>query len=152
VIQHPSNSPSTPGFWQPHRNRHGNTSYTSPCTWDEQHTHRALIRHLYVLLPTLTLTGHQQPHRLEMILRGRALLAQLLTLCKSLESPGPDQIHAKYFGCLWKMLVPGRDRALPSQGQAWADTLAIWLDPTGGYSEGGIHCGDLDKYQIWADK
>jgi hypothetical protein len=30
--------------------------------WDEQDTQRTLIRHLYVLLQILILTGHQPPH------------------------------------------------------------------------------------------
>ena len=83
---------------------------------------------------------------------GRALLVQLLTLRKSLVSPDPDHLHAKYFGYLCKAPVPCRDRALPSQGQAWADTLATWLEPTEGHGEGEERCEDLDEYQIWVDK
>jgi len=81
--------------------------------WDLQQLHRTLISHLYVLLPILTLTGHQQPYRNRMGRVGRTLLIHLLTLCNSLESTLPDSLHAQYFGCLWKISVPGREMNAP---------------------------------------
>jgi len=48
--------------------------------WDLQRYHRSIISSLYVLLPIITLTGHQEPFRKKMGPVGRTLLNQLLTL------------------------------------------------------------------------
>ena len=112
--------------------------------WDLQQYHRSLISHLYVLLPILTLTGHQQPFRNRMDRVGRTLLIRLLTLCNSLESTLPDSLHAQYFGCLWKVSVPGRERNAPSHALGWADTIAIWLNPRGTLARSKGHCEDLE--------
>jgi len=76
---------------------------------------------------------------------GRSLLIKLLTLRNSLESTLPDPLHAQYFGCLWKVSVPGRERTAPPQVQGWADSIAIWLNPRGTLATNKGHCENLEK-------
>jgi len=75
--------------------------------WDLQQHHRSLISHLYVLLPIITLTGHQEPYRNRMGRVGRTLLIQLLSLRNSPEATLPDSLHAQYFGHLLDNIGPG---------------------------------------------
>jgi hypothetical protein len=99
--------------------------------WDLQQHHRTLISHLYVLLPILFLTHQQEPYRAELGRVGRTLLIELLLLRQNYEVELPDWIHAQYFGHLWTSLVSGRKTTASPQAADWADTLSIWIHPSG---------------------
>ena len=98
-----------------------------------------------MLLPIITLTGHQEPFRRKLGRVGRTLLIQLLTLRNSPESTLPDSIHAKYFGQLWTISVPGRKMNALSQALDWADTIAIWINPRGTLARNLGHCEDDEE-------
>jgi len=99
--------------------------------WDLQQHHRSLILHLYVLLPILFLTRQQQPYRAKLGRVGRTLLIELLSLRHRRDATRPDPTHAQYFGHLWTSPVPGRKMKASSQSADWADTLSIWIHPSG---------------------
>ena len=113
--------------------------------WDLQQHHRILISHLYVLLPILFLTRQQEPDRAEIGRVGRVLLVNLLCLRHSYESELPDWIHAQYFGHLWTSPVPGRSTTASPQAADWADTLSIWIHPTGALSTKLGHLEEQEK-------
>jgi len=62
---------------------------------------------------------------------GCTLLIELLSLRHSSDVAFPDSIHAQYFGHLWTSPVPGRKMKASSQAADWADTLSIWIHPSG---------------------
>jgi len=62
---------------------------------------------------------------------GRTLLIELLSLRHSRDVARPDSIHAQYFGHLWTSPVPGCKMKTSSQAADWADTLSIWIYPSG---------------------
>jgi len=99
--------------------------------WDLQQHHRTLISHLYVLLPFLFLTHQQEPYQAELGRVGRILLVNLLCLRHNYDSELPDWIHAQYFGHLWTSPVPGRSMTASPQVADWANTLSIWIHPSG---------------------
>jgi len=113
--------------------------------WELQQHHRTLISHLYVLLPILFLTRQQEPYRAEIGQVGRVLLVNLLCFRCSHESELPDWIHAQYFGHLWTSPVPGRSTTASPQAADWADTLSIWIHPTGALSTKLGHRGEQEK-------
>jgi len=113
--------------------------------WELQQHHRTLISHLYVLLPILFLTHQQEPYRTEIGRVGRGLLVTLLCLRCSHESELPDWIHAEYFGHLWTSPVPGRSTTASLQAVDWADTLSIWIHPTGALSTKLGHRGEQER-------
>jgi len=99
--------------------------------WDLQQHHRTLISYLYVLLPILFLTHQQEPYRAELGRVGRTLLIELLSLRQNHEVELPDWILAQYFGHLWTSLGSGRNTTAFPQAADWADTLSIWIQPSG---------------------
>jgi len=46
----------------------------------------------------------------------------------------PAWIHAQYFGNLWTFPVPGRNMQTFLLAEDWADTLSIWIYPSGALS------------------
>jgi len=113
--------------------------------WDLQQHHRSLISRLYVLLPIITLTGHQEPFRKKMGRVGRTLLIQVLTLRNSPESTIPNTIHAQYFGHLWTISVPGHKRNASTHALDWANTIAIWINPRGTLASNLGHCEEDEE-------
>ena len=119
--------------------------------WELQQHHRTLISHLYVLLPILFLTHRQEPYRTEIGRVGRGLLISLLCLRGSDESEPPDWIYAQYFAHLWTFPVPGRSTSAYLQAVDWADTLSIWIYPTGVLSIGLGHRGEQERASTMTD-
>jgi len=113
--------------------------------WDLQRHHRSLISSLYVLLPIITLTGHQEPFRKKMGRVGCTLLIQQLTLRNNPESILPNSIHAQYFGHLWTVSVPGRKMNVSTHALDWADTIAIWINQRGSLASNLGHCEDDEE-------
>jgi len=109
-----------------------------------QQYHRTLISHLYVLLPILSLTHWQTPYRTEIGRVGGGLLVSLLCLRCSDEWGMPAWIHAQYFGNLWTFPVPGRSTSASLHAEDWADTLSIWIYPSGVLSTRFGHRGEQE--------
>jgi len=113
--------------------------------WDLQQHHRSLISHLYVLLPILYLTRQQEPYRDKLGRVGRTLFIELLSLRSSRDVALPDSIRAQYFGHLWTSPVPGRKTNASSQTADWADTLSIWIHPSGTLARNLGHRDEQDN-------
>jgi len=107
-----------------------------------QQYHRTLISHLFVLLPILFLTHWQTPYQTEIGRVGSRLLISLLCLRHSSEWDMPAWIHAQYFGNLWTVPVQGRNTPTSLLAVDWADTLSIWIYPSGALS---TRLGNLEE-------
>ena len=96
--------------------------------------HRPIISHLFILLPILFLTHRQTPYRAEIGRVGSRLLISLLSLRLIDERYEPTWIHSQYFGNLWTEPVQGRNTPTSLLAEDWADTLSIWIYPSGALS------------------
>ena len=114
-----------------------------------QQYHRSLISHLFILLPILFLTRRQTPYRSEIGRIGRKILISLLRLQYIDENDMATWIHAQYFGNLWTVPVRGRDTPTSLLAVDWAETLSIWIHPSGALSTRlGHRDGEVEEETI----